>query len=72
MRTATAHGTASPVPRRRVDTAAGVDDDLDGVLPHVGEDARAWLRAALDLTRPAHPWSARLAWPASAADPGRA
>jgi hypothetical protein len=55
-----------------VETAPGVDDDLDGVLPHVGEDTRAWLRAALDLTPPARPWSAGLAWPASAADPGRA
>jgi hypothetical protein len=30
--------------------------DFDSALPHLNERRRTWLRAALDLTLPGHPW----------------
>lgn len=34
--------------------------DFDLALPHLSEGARVWLAAALDHTRPGHPWRSRL------------
>ena len=31
--------------------------DLAAALPHLGEAERLWLREALDLTAPGHPWT---------------
>lgn len=35
--------------------------DLDACLPLLEDDARRWLRSALDLAHPGHPWSEQLA-----------
>lgn len=36
------------------------EQDLETVLPHLSDDQRGWLREALTLAHPDHPWLSRL------------
>jgi len=36
--------------------------DFDAVLPRLDPSSRVWLRNALDLVQPGHPWFERLVW----------
>ncbi len=35
--------------------------DFESALPHLTQAARDWLRAALSIVQPGHPWISRLA-----------
>ena len=45
------------------------EGDLSDCWPRLDDDARRWLREALELTSPGHPWSARLTGHAGGAGP---
>ena len=45
------------------------EGDLSDCWPRLDDDARRWLREALELTSPGHPWSEGLTGPAGGAGP---